>query len=129
MTNTEEFLQHYGKKGMKWGVRNKVEQVRSKAIKTAKTNIDSKKRERSWGKQYKTRGQMSNAELRKRINRLKMENEFAKLAGEASAGQRKMAKKAIRNISHIPVNAKGDMLKSVVASKVKKAVATAAVVA
>lgn len=95
-------LQHYGVKGMKWGVRKAV-----------KTRSDSAKRERSWKKQYRDRGKMSDDELRNVVNRLRLENEFAKLSGQASKGQRKMAKSFIKGASSIAMN---DQTKQAMAS-------------
>lgn len=58
---TESFLEHYGKKGMKWGVRkDRPSSKKSKSAKqTAKTLTDT--------------------ELAKRINRLNMEKQYVDL--------------------------------------------------
>ena len=104
MLHNELVIQHYGVKGMKWGVRKAV-----------KTRSDSAKRERSWKKQYRDRGKMSDDELRNVVNRLRLENEFAKLSGQASKGQRKMAKSFIKNASSIAMN---DQTKQVMAAAI-----------
>jgi len=58
---TENFLEHFGIKGMKWGIRRNLRRGRSKSSKeVAKT--------------------LTNAELKKRISRLNMEKQYADLA-------------------------------------------------
>ena len=104
MLHNELIIQHYGVKGMKWGVRKAV-----------KTRSESAKRERSWKKQYRDRGKMSDDELRNVVNRLRLENEFAKLSGQASKGQRKMAKSFIKGASSIAMN---DQTKQAMASAI-----------
>lgn len=57
---TESFLEHYGKKGMKWGVRKDRKSGKGKSAKQiAKTLTD--------------------AELKKRVNRLNMEKQYVDL--------------------------------------------------
>lgn len=112
-------IQHYGVKGMKWGVRKAVQ--RSKARRSLKKQ--SAKRERSWKTEYQKRGSMSNADLKKKVERLRLENEFAKLASEASKGQKAMAKNAIKSVSKETIN-QGSQ--AVVKTVIKKAMTKAA---
>lgn len=93
MSHKELIIQHYGVKGMKWGVRKSVS-----------SRVKSAKRERSWKKQYRERDSMSDDDLRKVVNRLRLENEFAKLSGQASKGQRKMAKSFIKSASSVAMS-------------------------
>ena len=104
MSHKELVLEHYGVKGMKWGVR-----------KTVSSRAKSAKRERSWKKQYRERESMSDDELRNVVNRLRLENDFARLSAQASKGQRKMAKSFIKNASSIAMS---DPAKQVMASVV-----------
>ncbi len=63
---TEKFLEHYGTKGMKWGIRKDRKSGKGKSSKeTAKTLTDK--------------------ELTKRINRLNMEKQYASLVKESSS--------------------------------------------
>ena len=103
MAHKELILQHHGVKGMKWGVRKDRVKKPGRGLKSMN---ESAKRERDWKYQYRERGVLSDNELRDVVNRLRLENEFAKLSGEASKGQRKMAKSFIKNASSIAMNDK-----------------------
>ena len=104
MSHKELVLEHYGVKGMKWGVRKSIS-----------SRAKSAKRERSWKKQYRERASMSDEDLRNVVKRLRLENEFAKLSGQASKGQRKMTKSFIKSASSIAMN---DQTKQAMASVV-----------
>ena len=70
-------LIHYGVKGMKWGVRRtdaQLARVRGKTSESQPAHEDYKKAHDS--KSVKT---MSDAELRSRLNRLQMEQQYTKL--------------------------------------------------
>lgn len=73
-----EEIWHHGVKGMKWGVRHTPEQLghrtKSKQAKTDDTHEDYKKAHDS-----KSVKKMSDAELRARLNRLNMEQQYSKL--------------------------------------------------
>ena len=88
---TKEFLEHYGTKGMKWGVRKKPGSGVKKS-KSLKAKIAAKKpqpkasapkptRTKTGGKSKKTKG-LSDKELQSRINRLNMEKQYRKLKSE-----------------------------------------------
>ena len=88
----EEFLQHYGVKGMKWGVRRSQAQLdraagRRTARKTARAN---KKRSSA-----PPASSMDDNQLRQRINRMKMEKEYNELTSKSTGAGRKFAKKAL----------------------------------
>ena len=80
---TKEFLEHYGTKGMKWGVRKKpgsgVRKTSSKAKGGAKSTKIKKGAEGS--KKYKKSSakSLSNQELQKRVSRLNMEKQYKTL--------------------------------------------------
>lgn len=73
-----EEIWHHGIKGMKWGVRRTPEQLghrtKSKRTKMDNTHEDYKKAHDS-----KSVKKMSDAELRSRLNRLNMEQQYSKL--------------------------------------------------
>ena len=72
MNEVEEFyLQHYGVKGMKWGVRKSASRVKNRV----KREVGSFKRERSQLK-VKDPGKMTDRELKKTLNRNRLENQF-----------------------------------------------------
>lgn len=85
----EEFLQHYGVKGMKWGVRRSQAQLdRAAGRKTARAN---KKKRRS----APPASSMDDNQLRQRINRMKMEKEYNELTSKSTGAGKKFAKKAL----------------------------------
>lgn len=84
-------LRHYGVKGQKWGIRRLSKQGTS----TAKTSgTDDNNREHGQGTQKSSHKPkdvktMTDAELNRAINRLRMETEYARLTQkEISAGQK-----------------------------------------
>ena len=82
-TNGELF--HWGVKGMKWGVRryqNKDGSLTPAGKKRQKKLTADEKERASRKNDLKNRRTMSDAELRKKIERLKMEKEFKSLTNE-----------------------------------------------
>ena len=92
MSELEDILKHHGVKGMKWGViRSKaskaggsVKKAAASATKAAKTRVKeeykSASREIGWKKELKNIHELSNAQLQKKVDRVRMENEFKNLA-------------------------------------------------
>lgn len=95
----DEYLEHHGVKGMKWGVRKsrtksspeptsfteggkrKADAVITEKDKKAamrKIKTDSAKREKEWEKLYLKRSTMGDREIQLALNRLKLENQLAK---------------------------------------------------
>ncbi len=80
---TKDFLEHYGTKGMKWGVRKKpgsgVRRAAPKATASAKSTKIKKGAEGS--KKYKKSSAktLSNKELQTRVSRLNMEKQYKTL--------------------------------------------------
>ena len=80
------YLAHHGIKGMKWGVRRTPEQLGHR-VKSASQKVKSKVTDRK--KKTDPVKQMSDDELRKRINRIQMEKQYKQLtAKQTSAGQK-----------------------------------------
>lgn len=84
----DDSLKHFGVKGMKWGVRKNREVTGGKktpkadgTIKTAiKSNLKSMSRERQWRKELQNVDKMSNSEINKLTNRIRLENDLKRLS-------------------------------------------------
>ena len=78
--NYDDFLQHYGVLGMKWGHRKARSKVSSnKKPKSTKNTTTSKP------KPKQTQRELSDEELRAVINRMRLEREYADLQYRASS--------------------------------------------
>lgn len=76
----ENSLQHYGVLGMKWGVRRTPAQLgRQKSSKKKKGFLSESNRSKSESKVKKTVKDMTDDELRKKINRLELEKRYREL--------------------------------------------------
>lgn len=81
--NLDDIIEHYGVKGMKWGVRRTKEQ------------LQSAKRERSWG--YKDQSKLSDQELKKTVDRLQNEAHLQRLSKQLSSSySKKSVQRALR---------------------------------
>ena len=78
--NYDDFLQHYGVLGMKWGHRKARSKVSSnKKPKSTKNTTTSKPKPKP------TKKRLSDAELRAVVNRMRLEREYADLTYRASS--------------------------------------------
>lgn len=94
MDNLEQTLQHFGVKGMKWGViRNREggggkRQNGDSKIDKAKTRVkeewDSAKRERSWSKKVGDISKMSTKDIERTTTRIRLENDLKRLSANKS---------------------------------------------
>lgn len=88
MKEAEEILQHYGVKGMKWGV-SKAKKGAS-AVKTrVKEELSSRKRERGWSKTIRKMDSMDTAEINKTFQRILMENDMKRISKKMNRQDRK----------------------------------------
>lgn len=79
----DDFIQHYGVKGMKWGVRRKKGGVEKSSKPKSKSSSERKAEVQS----------MSDTELRSKINRLQMEKQYLDLtAPKTSKGKNEVQK-------------------------------------
>lgn len=68
---SDDIIQHFGIKGMKWGFR------RSRKPSTRRLKREAKKAQKAWDRKYLSRHTMTTTDLRKATERLKAENNFA----------------------------------------------------
>ena len=81
--NYDDFLQHYGVLGMKWGKR-KARSTVSSNNKSKNTEI-TKPKQTPKPKSKPTKRRLSDAELRAVVNRMRLEREYADLQYRASS--------------------------------------------
>lgn len=84
-------LVHYGILGMKWGVRRTPEQLGHRTSPKRKTKVMSadQKRKAAMKKDVKRRHTLSDVDLRKKIERIKMEKQLRELTAEEIAPGKK----------------------------------------
>ena len=72
-------LEHFGVKGMKWGRRKAVAKSAKKAAKKASKTTSAK-----WKKKYDYRSSMSDDDIKKATQRLRLENDLAEQVSRSS---------------------------------------------
>lgn len=110
MNNNE--LCHHGVKGMKWGVRRKLGKRGKNNSERASENYHADYLQAHSKQSAKT---MSDAELRRRINRLQMEQQYSKLTKEQISTGRKV-------VTDILANAAKDTAKQYVSKGMRKGI-------
>ena len=94
--NYDDFLQHYGVLGMKWGHRKAKSNVSSnKKPKSTKNTTTSKPKH----KPKTTQRELSDEELRAVVNRMRLEREYADLTYRASS--RSKVESVVRTIGTV----------------------------
>lgn len=99
----DEMLQHYGVKGMKWGVRRTPEQLghRTRKAPSNEGRAGTSIKKKGAAAVKKKSSPMSDDELQKRINRLNLEERYADLVSRQKArensGFKSTAKKLLGN--------------------------------
>lgn len=90
MEKNEEMLEHHGIKGQKWGVRRfqNKDGTRTTLGKKRESSPDTKEKEARKA-DVKNRRTMSDADLKKRIERMRLEKEYKTLVDEDTAPGKK----------------------------------------
>ena len=96
MDNLEKMLEHHGIKGQKWGVRRYQNEdgTRTAAGKKRESSPDAKEKETRKA-DVKNRRTMSDVDLKKRIERMKLEKEYKTLVDEDTAPGKKYVSEII----------------------------------
>lgn len=96
MDNHKEMLMHYGIKGQKWGIRRYQNEdgTRTAAGKKREPSPDAKEKETRKA-DVKNRRTMSDVDLKKRIERMKLEKEYKTLVDEDVAPGKKYVSEII----------------------------------
>ena len=71
--SSSDFIEHFGIKGMKWGFRKN----RSSNVRARRRAKNSARTTAKWKKKYQNRASMSDKDIRKATERLRLENDFA----------------------------------------------------
>ena len=87
--SSSDFIEHFGIKGMKWGFRKQ----RISKVKARRRAKNSAKTSAKWKKKYQNRASMSDKDIRKATERLRLENDFAEQIKRNAQVTMKPAKK------------------------------------
>lgn len=98
----DEELMHYGVLGMKWGVRRTPEQLGHKPKVSSTSSGANKQKNKAAKSKSKGVADMTDEELRQRIQRLNMEEQYSNLAARAkernTSTLRKLASNALESL-------------------------------
>ena len=95
--NNDDFLQHYGVLGMKWGHRKA--RSTSSSNNKSKNTVITKPKQTPKPKSKPTKRRLSDAELRAVVNRMRLEREYADLTYRASS--RSKVESVVRTIGTV----------------------------
>lgn len=94
----DQYLMHYGVKGMRWGIRRKRKSSNSKVEKKSSDNEAKKKASNSKARKKVKVAKMTDSEIEKRIARLRLENELDRLTKQET---RERIEYVVRNLGSV----------------------------
>ena len=80
--SSDDILEHFGVKGMKWGFRRSLSKLPHSKRRQARK--ESKAARRAWNDKYHKRHSMTESDLQKATRRLRLENDFAEQVRRAN---------------------------------------------
>ena len=103
MDKHEEMLEHHGIKGQKWGVRRfqNKDGTRTDAGKKRERNNSDEQVHEDYNKAHNSKSvkNMSDAELRNRLNRLQMEKQYKQLSSNDTKKGKEFVSKSLKVIT------------------------------
>lgn len=95
----EQYLMHYGVKGMRWGIRRNRKSSSSEVRKKSSDDNEVKKKASKSKSRKKVKvTKMTDSEIEQRISRLRLENELDRLT---KTGTREQIEYVVRNLGSI----------------------------
>lgn len=114
--SSEDFLSHYGIKGMKWGVRRSERQLEKARKRRAASSEDSRSAQDAQAKVKKgSVDALSNKELQSMVTRMNLEQQFATLNEKANAKTKSAGRQFAEGIAR-------DLARETVKSAVKNTI-------
>lgn len=104
----KEFIEHFGTKGMRWGVRRSREERARDSGKSGKGDKDESPKPKTVVGKTKVGGkapqEMSDAQLKRVINRLNMEQQYAKMTDPGPTATRRVMNATTKFVSQAARN-------------------------